>query len=87
LLCARIHSRRDCGSEEVRRAKASGPAPDKALLQKLLDGWNSMDPANVAQYYAQGIHAYFDIAPLKYSSWDEYANGVKNCWLITRPSN
>jgi len=58
-------------------AKTSGPGPDKALLQKLLDGWNTMDPANVAQYYGQGPHTFFDIAPLKYSSWDEYASGVK----------
>ena len=58
-------------------AKTSGPTPDKALLQKLLDGWNTMDPANVAQYYEQGPHTFFDIAPLKYSSWDEYASGVK----------
>jgi ketosteroid isomerase-like protein len=58
-------------------AKTSGPAPDRALLQKLLDGWNTMDPANVAQYYDQGAHMFFDMAPLKYNSWDEYANGVK----------
>jgi hypothetical protein len=44
-------------------AKTSGPTPDKALLQKLLDGWNTMDPANVAQYYEQGPHTFFDIAP------------------------
>jgi ketosteroid isomerase-like protein len=36
-----------------------------------------MDPANVAPYYAQGPHAFFDIAPLKYNSWDEYGDGVK----------
>jgi ketosteroid isomerase-like protein len=31
----------------------------------------------VAQYYASGPHAFFDIAPLKYASWDEYEKGVK----------
>src|SRR5439155_9866756 len=30
-----------------------------------------------AQYYAKGEHTFFDIAPLKYSSWDEYEAGVK----------
>jgi len=55
----------------------AGPAPDKALMQKIWDGWSTLDPANVAQYYATGPHTFFDIAPLKYSSWDEYDNGVK----------
>ena len=34
--------------------KSAGPAPDKAYLQRLLDGWNSMDPSVMTQYYAQG---------------------------------
>jgi hypothetical protein len=37
-----------------------------------------MDPANGAHYYAPGAHRYFDIGPLKYSGWDEYASGVRN---------
>jgi len=56
-------------------AKTSG-GPDKALLQKIWDGWSTLDPENTAQYYAQGPHTFFDIAPLKYSSWDEYQKGV-----------
>jgi ketosteroid isomerase-like protein len=35
-------------------------------------------PDNVAMYYASGTHTFFDIAPLKYSSWDEYDKGVKS---------
>jgi ketosteroid isomerase-like protein len=57
--------------------KAAGPAPDKAYLQKIWDGWTTLDPANVAQFYATGPHTYFDIAPLKYGSWDEYEKGAK----------
>jgi len=57
--------------------KSAGPAPDKALMQKIWDGWSTLDPANVAQYYASGPHVFFDIAPLKYASWDEYEKGVK----------
>src|SRR5260370_788678 len=56
----------------------AGPTPDKALMQKIWDGWSTLDPANVAKYYAPGPHTYFDIAPLKYGSWDEYEKGVKN---------
>ncbi len=57
--------------------KAGGPPPDKAYLQKIWDGWSTLDPANVAKYYATGPHVFFDIAPLKYNSWDEYEKGVK----------
>ena len=51
-------------------------AVDKAYLQKIWDGWATLDPANVKQYYDQGPHVFFDIAPLKYLSWDEYQSGV-----------
>jgi ketosteroid isomerase-like protein len=55
--------------------KSAGPAPDKASMQKIWDGWSTLNPANTAQYYATGPHVFFDIAPLKYGSWDEYAKG------------
>jgi len=59
------------------KKSSAGPAPDKAYLQKIWDGWSTLDPANVAKFYATGPHTFFDIAPLKYGSWDEYENGVK----------
>jgi len=59
------------------KKSVAGPAPDKALMQKICDGWSTLDPANVAKYYATGPHTFFDIAPLKYNSWDEYQAGVK----------
>lgn len=57
--------------------KSTAAAPDKAYCQKLWDGWSTLNPDNVASFYAAGPRAFFDIAPLKYGSWDEYANGVK----------
>jgi len=60
------------------KKSSAGAAPDKAFMQKIWDGWSTLDPANVAKYYATGPHAFFDIAPLKYASWDEYQAGVKN---------
>ncbi|MBV8051909.1 MAG: nuclear transport factor 2 family protein [Acidobacteriaceae bacterium] len=54
-----------------------GGTPDKALMQKIWDGWSTLDPANTAPFYAKGPHVFFDIAPLKYNSWDEYEAGVK----------
>ena len=59
-------------------SKKSAPAaPDKAYVQKIWDGWATLDPINVDKYYASGPHVFFDIAPLKYGSWDEYQKGVK----------
>jgi ketosteroid isomerase-like protein len=55
----------------------ASPPPDKAYLQSIWDGWATLDTANVAKFYATGPHTFFDIAPLKYSSWDQYENGVK----------
>jgi ketosteroid isomerase-like protein len=55
-----------------------GPAPDKAYLQKIWDGWSTLDTTNVAKFYATGPHTFFDIAPLKYENWDEYEKGVKS---------
>jgi ketosteroid isomerase-like protein len=62
-------------AKEMTAGKAA--APDKAHLQKIWEGWATLDPSNVAQFYASGPHTFFDIAPLKYSSWDEYQKGVR----------
>jgi len=59
------------------KSKPEPGMPDRALLQKIWDGWNTLNPANVAQYYASGPNTFFDIAPLKYDSWDAYQQGVK----------
>src|SRR4030081_2324002 len=60
------------------KKSAAGAAPDKAYMQKIWEGWATRGPANVANFYAKGPHTFFDIAPLKYGSWDEYQTGVKN---------
>lgn len=65
-------------SKKSAKKAAAGPAPDAALMQKIWDGWATLDPSNVAQYYAIGPHVFFDIAPLKYNSWQEYETGVRN---------
>jgi ketosteroid isomerase-like protein len=61
----------------AKKMPGKSAAPDKAYLQKIWDGWATLDPSNVAQFYASGPHTFFDIAPLKYSSWDEYEKGVR----------
>jgi len=59
------------------KKSSAGPVPDKAHLQKIWDGWSTLDPSNTAPFYAKESHTFFDIAPLKYNSWDEYEKGVR----------
>lgn len=70
-----------CGTAQTKKSamkkSSAGAAPDKAYLQKIWDGWATLDPSNTAKFYATGPHTFFDIAPLKYSSWDEYEKGVR----------
>lgn len=64
------------GQDKKPAAKAAAGAPDRAYLQKIWDAWSTLDAANPAPFYASGTHVFFDIAPLKYDSWDEYQKGV-----------
>jgi ketosteroid isomerase-like protein len=64
-------------SKSAANKSSAGPGLDKAYMQKIWDGWSTLNPNNVAKYYATGPRTFFDIAPLKYDSWDEYEKGVK----------
>ena len=75
LLCVLALSFSSFAASKSKKKAASG-APDKAYLQKILDGWNAMNVPNMAQYYDQGDYNFFDIAPLKYNNWAEYQKGV-----------
>jgi ketosteroid isomerase-like protein len=58
--------------------KAAPAAYDfKGLMQKILDAWSTLDPAKAAPFYAQEANrVFYDLAPLKYMGWKEYAEGV-----------
>jgi ketosteroid isomerase-like protein len=75
LICFAVIAVSSVAATKKSEKKAS-PAPDKAYLQRIWDGWSTLDPANVAHFYASGPHVFFDIAPLKYASWDEYQKTV-----------
>jgi ketosteroid isomerase-like protein len=78
LLCLLVLTLSGIAQPPKAAKKSTAPAaPDKAYLQKIWDGWSTLDPSNVAKFYASGPHTFFDIAPLKYGSWDEYDKGVK----------
>jgi ketosteroid isomerase-like protein len=65
-------------AQTKKAAKAAGGGPDKALMQKVWDGWSTLDVSKVSEFYAPGPRVFFDITPLKYASWDEYQKGVVN---------
>jgi ketosteroid isomerase-like protein len=76
LLAVTLSALAQSPKTAAKKTAAILAAPDKAYLQTIWDGWSTLDPANVAKYYAAGSHTFFDIAPLKYNSWDEYSKGV-----------
>lgn len=62
--------------QTARSTRTSVAPPDKAYLQKIWDGWETLDASHQTQFYAQGPHVFFDEAPLKYDSWHQYHAGV-----------
>ncbi len=60
-------------------SKSAQPAYDfKARMDALFDAWGSLDPAQAAPFYAKDADLdFYDIAPMKYTGWAEYAEGVK----------
>lgn len=65
-------------AQSKKAGKAAGGGPSKALMQRVWDGWSTLDVSKVSEFYAPGPHVFFDITPLKYASWDEYQKGVVN---------
>lgn len=64
-------------SKDAKAGAAAAAAVDRAYLQGIWDGWASADLEKQAHFYAQGPgHLFFDVAPLKYSSWQEYRDAV-----------
>ena len=55
-----------------------GDAEFKALIDRYYAAWSSMNTDNAAPLYAKDADlVFYDIAPLKYNGWQEYAPGVK----------
>jgi ketosteroid isomerase-like protein len=62
---------------------AQAAEPDfKAHLQKVLDAWCSLDINQPAPYYTKDPSAvFFDVAPMKYTGWKEYADGFAKSFI------
>lgn len=65
-------------SADKKASAAPTNAPDKALMQKILDAWSTMDTNVVGQYYDKASSdVFYDVAPVKYDSWAQYVEGVQ----------
>jgi ketosteroid isomerase-like protein len=63
--------------QEAPKTSTAPATVDRAYLQSIWDGWAGADLEKQSQFYAKGSgHLFFDVAPLKYSSWQEYRDGV-----------
>lgn len=80
LLCLTAVSYAQTSKTSSANAPTKGgdtAAVDRAYLQSIWDGWASADIEKQGRFYAQGAgHLFFDVAPLKYNSWQEYKDGV-----------
>ena len=67
------------------RQLAASDAEIRATLEKLYAAWSDLDPAKTAQFYAKDADlAFFDVAPMKYNGWAEYAAGVPQAFAAYR---
>ena len=65
---------------------AAGADPEiRSTLERLYAAWSDLDPAKTARFYAKDPElAFFDVAPMKYTGWAEYAAGVPTAFANYR---
>jgi ketosteroid isomerase-like protein len=64
---------------------AGGDAEIRTTLEKLYAAWSDLDPAKAAPFYAKDADlTFFDVAPMKYKAWAEYAAGVPQAFAAYR---
>jgi ketosteroid isomerase-like protein len=75
------------GKTKTYREAPAGDAEFKALIDKYYEAWSSMNTDNAAPLYAKDADlVFYDVAPLKYNGWQEYAPGVKRNLFDTATS-
>ena len=63
----------------------SKPDEIRAVLERLYAAWSDLDPSKTAAFYAKDADLmFFDIAPMKYTGWTEYAAGVPKAFAAYR---
>ena len=62
----------------VAKARKTPDAEFKALIQQYYDAWSKMNADAPAPLYARDADlVFYDVAPLKYTGWEEYKRGVQ----------
>ncbi len=64
----------------------AGADPEiRSTLERLYAAWSDLDPAKAARFYVKDpALAFFDVAPMKYTGWAEYAAGVPKAFANYR---
>jgi ketosteroid isomerase-like protein len=65
--------------QDKTKAKAKAEHYDfHPLMTQIWEAWSTLNPDNAARFYSKDAErTFFDLAPLKYTGWTEYAAGVK----------
>lgn len=51
----------------------------KDIIKRYYAAWNTLNPDNAAKFYAKDADlVFFDVDPLKYTSWQQYHDNFKN---------
>jgi len=69
------------GAQATKSTEASAAASgvSKALIQQILDAWSTMDTNKITPFYSQSPeNVFFDIAPMQYAGWPEWAKGAQS---------
>jgi len=69
------------GVQATRTAEASptDTGVTKALIQQILEAWSTMDTNKIAPFYsAAPENVFFDIDPMQYKGWSEWAKGSQH---------
>lgn len=80
-LAASAETKRPSGQKQ----STGTDAQIRATLEKLYAAWSDLDPAKAAPFYAKDPDlTFFDVAPMKYNGWAEYAAGVPQAFAAYR---
>src|SRR4051812_9092966 len=64
-------------SGNIQKGSADDESAVRTTLQQLYAAWSDLNPSKAARFYAKDADlVFFDVAPLKYNGWSEYATGV-----------
>ena len=69
----------------AQKQPASAESDIRSTLERLYAAWSDLDPAKTAPFYAKDPDLpFFDVAPMQYRGWSEYAAGVPGAFVDYR---